>query len=290
MPAKAILFDTQGPLVWVIKPDFTVSRRHVQRGTADGEKVEIQSGLSPGDLVVIGAANNDLHEGEKIRYKLVQADGTTPAESAAAPTLSFGPVIVRVVNDMDTGTNFLLDLDMGKTFSLPPELKTEADVANAGNWYAKNGIDVRGRTKSWSPPMGLDLICDPVPLDYWDKLTQSNLNVFLQRHVDNYAFPGQAIGGTTGTDVRQPTYLFKTREGGIGLLQIIGLTDDPRGVKVRYKLMQYTATPRAGSAAAPNLSVGPVIGKDSAEIQSSPRVLSGAEAAQLAARLAVCRP
>jgi len=74
VPADAILRDAQGTLlVWAIKPDQTVSRRRVQVGTKDGANIEIQSGLSPGELVVVGPANNDLHEGQKIRYKLVQA-------------------------------------------------------------------------------------------------------------------------------------------------------------------------------------------------------------------------
>jgi tRNA A-37 threonylcarbamoyl transferase component Bud32 len=71
VPAEAIQHDPQGAFVWVIKPDQTVSHQPVQVGTTDGAKVEIQSGLSPGDLVVICPFNN-LHEGRKIRYKLAQ--------------------------------------------------------------------------------------------------------------------------------------------------------------------------------------------------------------------------
>jgi hypothetical protein len=35
-------------------------------------------------------------------------------------------------------------------------------------------------------------------------------------------------------------WYFKTHEGSVGILQIVGPTDDPPGVKIRYKL----ATPR----------------------------------------------
>ena len=34
------------------------------------------------------------------------------------------------------------------------------------------------------------------------------------------------------------TWLFKTREGGMGLVQITGFTENPRAVKIRYKLVQ----------------------------------------------------
>jgi hypothetical protein len=33
-------------------------------------------------------------------------------------------------------------------------------------------------------------------------------------------------------------WLFNTREGSLGVLQITGFTDKPRGVKLRYKLVQ----------------------------------------------------
>jgi hypothetical protein len=39
------------------------------------------------------------------------------------------------------------------------------------------------------------------------------------------------------------TFAFKTRQGGMGLLQITGFTENPRGVKIRYKLVQQSNAP-----------------------------------------------
>jgi tRNA A-37 threonylcarbamoyl transferase component Bud32 len=72
VPAEAILHDTQGAFVWVIRPDQTVSQRHLQIGTTDGARVEVQSGLSPGELVVTDPANRDLHEGRKVLIRLAR--------------------------------------------------------------------------------------------------------------------------------------------------------------------------------------------------------------------------
>ncbi|MGD0536448.1 MAG: protein kinase [Verrucomicrobiota bacterium] len=80
VPAEAIRRDAQGPFVWAIKPDQTVSRRPVQVGTIDKAKVEIQSVL-PGELVVIGPANDNLHEGQTIPYKLVHSGSVSHQES-----------------------------------------------------------------------------------------------------------------------------------------------------------------------------------------------------------------
>jgi hypothetical protein len=42
------------------------------------------------------------------------------------------------------------------------------------------------------------------------------------------------------------TYFFKTREGGIGVLQIVGFTErEPRGVKIRYKMAKGPSARRA---------------------------------------------
>ena len=43
------------------------------------------------------------------------------------------------------------------------------------------------------------------------------------------------------------TFGFKTRKGECGVLQITGFTDNPRGVKLRYKLV-VTGQPNASPA------------------------------------------
>jgi hypothetical protein len=42
-----------------------------------------------------------------------------------------------------------------------------------------------------------------------------------------------------------------TREGGIGILQIVGFTEDPKGVKIRYKMVQGGAQPKVETGEAP---------------------------------------
>ena len=39
------------------------------------------------------------------------------------------------------------------------------------------------------------------------------------------------------------TYIFHTRAGGVGLLQIIGFAENPPGVKIHYKLVQPASVP-----------------------------------------------
>ena len=42
----------------------------------------------------------------------------------------------------------------------------------------------------------------------------------------------------SGLDPLPKTYLFKTREGGMGVLQVLAVVSEPDGVKFRYKRLQ----------------------------------------------------
>ena len=79
VPTVAIQRDPQGPFVWVIKPDHTLTRRPVRVGTDDRGWAEIQSGLSPGEIVVSGGLNG-LREGRQVRFD--------PAPKAQSPQSS----------------------------------------------------------------------------------------------------------------------------------------------------------------------------------------------------------
>ena len=70
VPAGTVLIDGQGQYVWLIKPDSTVTRRKVQIGASDGTSLQIEKGMSRGELVVTDPAEEHLSEGQKVRYTL----------------------------------------------------------------------------------------------------------------------------------------------------------------------------------------------------------------------------
>jgi len=69
VPAAAIQREPESTFVWVIQSDNTVTRRPVRLGVEDGKWAEIQSGLSPGQVVVTDNFNR-MREGLKVRYDL----------------------------------------------------------------------------------------------------------------------------------------------------------------------------------------------------------------------------
>jgi membrane fusion protein, multidrug efflux system len=67
VPIAAVFKDGTGEqVVWVVKPDQTVSRRPVKIGEATGGRIAITEGLEPGDRIAV-AGVTFLREGMKVR-------------------------------------------------------------------------------------------------------------------------------------------------------------------------------------------------------------------------------
>ncbi|HEX7051273.1 MAG TPA: efflux RND transporter periplasmic adaptor subunit [Longimicrobiales bacterium] len=79
VPASAIIADAGAPAVFVVK-DGRALRRTVETGLTSEGRVEIVSGLEPGELVVV-AGNNALRDGAEVR--VVERSGIDAAEAGA---------------------------------------------------------------------------------------------------------------------------------------------------------------------------------------------------------------
>jgi membrane fusion protein, multidrug efflux system len=65
-PVAAIQHGSPGTFVFLIKPDNSIAVQKIQAGVTDGDRVQIVSGLKPGDEVVVDGADR-LREGSKVR-------------------------------------------------------------------------------------------------------------------------------------------------------------------------------------------------------------------------------
>jgi multidrug efflux system membrane fusion protein len=66
-----------GTFVYLVNADSTVSVRPVQLGVTDGDRVEVRSGLTPGDRIVIDGADK-LRDGAKINVRSETDPGKLP--------------------------------------------------------------------------------------------------------------------------------------------------------------------------------------------------------------------
>src|SRR5947209_17203651 len=65
VPNAAVVRGGQGTFVYVIKDDRTVELRKVGVGIAEGDSVSVESGLAPGELVVLEGSDR-LRDGAKV--------------------------------------------------------------------------------------------------------------------------------------------------------------------------------------------------------------------------------
>jgi membrane fusion protein, multidrug efflux system len=82
-PTSAIQRGAPGTFVYVINPDNTVSVRPVQLGPGTADSVAIESGLSPGDRVVVDGADK-LRDDSKISLRGTAQDSTAPGVAGSS--------------------------------------------------------------------------------------------------------------------------------------------------------------------------------------------------------------
>jgi membrane fusion protein, multidrug efflux system len=81
VPNAAVVRGGQGTFVYVIKEDRTVELRKVGVGMAEGDSVSVESGLAPGELVVVEGSDR-LRDGAKVEIP-DRAARTAPGEGKA---------------------------------------------------------------------------------------------------------------------------------------------------------------------------------------------------------------
>jgi multidrug efflux system membrane fusion protein len=65
VPAAAMQRGAQGPFVYVVKDDSTVTVRPIKPGPTEGDRVAVEAGLQPGERVVVDGLDR-LREGAKV--------------------------------------------------------------------------------------------------------------------------------------------------------------------------------------------------------------------------------
>jgi hypothetical protein len=169
--------------------------------------------------------------------------GLQTERTANAPNLSFGPVVERQmqVGDNDGPTQWL-DLDAGTLIEKPR------------GWWVTQAVDLQERNTL--PGIGFaktDLSFDATAIgkvflwttsnEKWDLATPEFVAGEIERLVSEHLVKSRApLSDSTllasGANEWPKTYVFRTPKRTTGLLQITGFTDNPRGVKIRYKLVQ----------------------------------------------------
>jgi len=177
---------------------------------------------------------------------------------------NFGPVIERVVEEPTAPDWNCFDLDKGKAVSLR-ELGTNDDWETGLAVAQKHGADLR---RIESGLMGLDLVSVPVDSQFWANPAPMVIEMVAPAKVD---FRISSLRVSTNSQT-PATFVFKTAEGGMGILQIISSTNNPPGVKIRYKLVQSGGT---STGEEPTLAEQPPVIVETFPISGARDVLPG---------------
>ena len=167
-----------------------------------------------------------------IGWLLIKKDREFPASSPNPA--AFGPVVERVVNEMESGLGSeALCFESGELVSLPKE--------DSNRWLVDAPVDLLvGRTgKEFQLILQKGILRDMDNAD-WENLTPRNLRKALEKG------PGRMKPGKserrwmayewTGGDL-PATFALHLASGIEGVVQVVGTNDAGSGLKIRYKLV-----------------------------------------------------
>lgn len=167
-------------------------------------------------------------------FRQAKRDDKPPGAMAlSGPSGKFGPLIETILPAKANGATDIFDLETGRAQLQPPlDFNARADQIMA--WVRSNGLDISGFTWSGGGAcVTYNMTLVAVAGNRWDEVTEAEL-------LGNPALaPGRhsprklLLEG----DNRPDTYMFRTGEGTLGMLRILGASQDGQGVNIRYRLI-----------------------------------------------------
>ena len=132
------------------------------------------------------------------------------------------------------GTSFI-DLEAGEVVPVPPDMQGNTDREKWMAWSAENSVDLSVRAGGENCYLGyIDAFLLSTSNTRWESLSATLLA--RNRTLDE-GEPG--LGNFQHKKAEMPvTYLFKTREASVGLVQLVGFGEKQQSVKIRFKRME----------------------------------------------------
>ncbi|HUU16914.1 MAG TPA: M56 family metallopeptidase [Sedimentisphaerales bacterium] len=146
----------------------------------------------------------------------------------------FSDVVEMTVNDDSAKINMFADLDTGKLIT-PPDTLDNNDENAVLRWIKESGIEVMGETAAGVHGLvGFNLYAARVDNFFWNANPLEFTNRLMVRIDDPVLLSVE--------DFLPVTYLIKTSEYKMGILQILGFVENTKGIKIRYKLLNKEST------------------------------------------------
>jgi len=178
--------------------------------------------------------------GCKLEYWKGSADGGAVAQTVSVFDSPQTATVYDVDHPKTKGKHCTIDLDTGLTKGLPYE-QLEASSKDIMSYLAWEGVDAVGEFASNEAGLiALGMVFEAMPAQAWDRLTPAELTARLS---------GRTIAATKTTIMQwnsqgdQSVFAFATREGAMGLLQILSADEKAQKFELRYKKLTTRVVP-----------------------------------------------
>jgi len=191
----------------------------------------------------------------KIRYKMLQpvniqepaaqVKGEKPtAEKFASrqkryQTASFGVAEVDLEDIDESPEAALIDFDTSEVVKIPDSLREDWSELFRG-WLAGKGLDAGVEFGGGKyGVLVFDAVATRIEPERWDKITAAEVREALADEPKGVQFDKHENMTMMVVKGKHPqTFAFKTREGGIGVLQVIDVDHKNKAIKFRYKMLK----------------------------------------------------
>jgi serine/threonine protein kinase len=169
-------------------------------------------------------------------------------------SLSFGPVIERELGlGGSDGPTHWLDLDAGEIVERPAGWWITSQMTGEKNRLPAFGVYLDGDRLN-ATAIGM-VFLETASRERWDIATAADVREKVEQLVSEHKIKSRSPGSdmmmmVSKTNDWPQTYVFQTPKRTTGLLQITGFTANPRGVNIRYKLVQSNVPTNTSSASA----------------------------------------
>lgn len=158
----------------------------------------------------------------------------------------FGPVVEATLPaERSDGATESLDLETGRWLTVPALERLNEDVGAMIAWIRTNGLNISCRV--WSDGSAAcvtyNMTVVPVETKCWNEPAADDFPGFPVLAPGEHS-PRRLLLLGPG---RAETYVFRTDEGTLGMLRLVGLSEDEPLMRIRYKLLQARAETHHGA-------------------------------------------
>ena len=182
-----------------------------------------------------------LTAGISLRLPILVSEQTTSSEN-----LSFGPLVEQTIY-LSPNPDSFFSIDTGKFVPPPEDFDTargsEPDVQKLWTWLTDHDVDFFAQRISGKPRLTMaDMVYgNPLAESEFDRLSPAQVehDQGLQNSIAANIRGSLTFPGNIGSIGNGFAMVFQTRSKVTGLVQVTGVTSDPPGVKIRYKLVEH---------------------------------------------------